>query len=66
MIMIKDSQWAQRLWTIREGAIAKSLKTQFKDSALDMLEIIKEYSSAPTGPLVCLILGAEAIRATAL
>ena len=52
VIMIKDSQWAQRLWTIREGAIAKSLKIQFKDSALDMLEIIKEYSSALTGHLV--------------
>ena len=52
MIKIKESQWAQRLWTIREGAIAKSLKIQFKDSALDMLEIIKEYSSAPNGRLV--------------
>ena len=29
----------QRLWTIREGAIAKSLKIQFKDSASDTLEM---------------------------
>ena len=48
---IKDSQWAQRLWTVREGAIAKSLKIQFKNSALDMLEIIRDYSSAKNGGL---------------
>ena len=46
LIKIKESQWAQRLWTICEGAIAKSLKVQFKDTALDMRDIISEYSSA--------------------
>ena len=54
MILIKDFQWARRLWTIHEGAIAKSLKIQFKDSALNMLEILKEYSFAPSGRLVSL------------
>ena len=53
MITIRDSQWAHRLWTIREGAIAKSLKVQFKDSALDMVAIIREYSCATNGRLVC-------------
>ena len=48
MILIKDSQWAQRLWTVRKGAIAKPLN---KDSALDMLET-KEFSSASNGRLV--------------
>ena len=48
---IKDSQWAQRLWTIREGAIAKSLKVQFKDSNLGMLDIIRDYSTVTNGRL---------------
>ena len=49
---IKESQWAQRLWTICEGAVAKSLKVQFKDSALDMRDMIGEYSSAIKGSLI--------------
>ena len=48
MIEIKDSQWTRRLSTIREGAIAKFLKIQLNDSALDMLETIKEHLSAPS------------------
>ena len=52
LLRIKESQWAQRLWTICEGAIAKSLKVQFKDAALDMRKIIEEYSSAMNGTLV--------------
>lgn len=51
MTKVKDSQWAKRLWTISEGAIATSLKIQFKDSALDMLDIIRDYSSATNGRL---------------
>lgn len=51
MIKIKDSQWAHRLWTIREGAIAKSLKVQFQDSVLDLVALIREYSSAANGRL---------------
>ena len=52
LMKIKDSQWAQRLWTVREGAIAKSLKVQFKNSALDMLEIIRDYSLAKNDRLI--------------
>ena len=52
MIKIKESQWAQRLWTICEGAIAKSLKVQFRDTALYIRNIVREYSSAMNGSLI--------------
>ncbi|KAL6716602.1 hypothetical protein ACLMJK_006169 [Lecanora helva] len=52
LIKIRDSQWAQRLWTIREGAIAKSLKVKFKDCSLDMLDINSEFSTAISGHLM--------------
>jgi hypothetical protein len=42
---IQSSQWAKRLWTIREGALGKRLRFQFKDTALDLDAIVEQYSA---------------------
>ena len=46
LLQIKKSAWAQRLWTIREGALAKSLHFQFGSTAVDLDEIIRQYSAS--------------------
>jgi hypothetical protein len=44
ILKIRSSMWAKRLWTIREGALAKSLQVQFKNNAVDLDGIIQQYS----------------------
>jgi hypothetical protein len=43
LLRIKYSNWARRLWTLPEGALANNLIFQFKDGTISGEELIKWY-----------------------
>ena len=51
-LKVKNSMWAKRLWTVREGALAKSLRVQFKDAAVDFDDVIDQYMAVKGDSLV--------------
>jgi len=49
LIRIISSKWTRRLWTLQEGALAKSLYFQFADKAVDLDEINQSLADSPYG-----------------
>jgi hypothetical protein len=46
LIRILTSAWMRRLWTLQEGALAKSLYFQFADAAVSFDDLIRDFMSS--------------------